>query len=159
MEDNAGGRLENNPGGKWRVQVESWSTVQRARSTLRCRKAGVHFSEGGMLEYGAGDRLEYGAGRLESLHCKVEGAGGRLEYCKVQIEAGVLEYNAGAWIVLYRTMQVEKAEVLYRQKAGIQFKWKAGVLYIARGRLEYGAGGRLQNSAGRLKYFQVQVEG
>jgi hypothetical protein len=128
VEDNAGGRLENNAGGKWKMQVESWSTVQRAWSSLRCRKAGVLFSEGGMLEYGAGDRLEYGAGdrleygagdrleygagRLESLQCKVEGAGGRLEYCKVQIEAGVLEYNAGAWIVLYRTMQVEKAEVL-----------------------------------------------
>ncbi len=44
VEGNAGGRLENNPGGKWRVQVESWSTVQRARSTLRCRKAGVQYT-------------------------------------------------------------------------------------------------------------------
>jgi hypothetical protein len=114
---------------------------------VRCRKAGLLYSERGRLEYGGGEWLECGAGRLE--YGKVEGystGAGRLEYCKIHVEG-------------WSTMQVEKDEVLYRRKVGIQFKWKAGVLYIERGRLEYGAGGRLQHCAGRLEYCTVQLSG
>ncbi len=60
---------------------------------VRCRKAGLLYSEGGRLEYDAGERLECGAGRLESLQCK-EKAGARC-WCKAGVwyTGGRLRYG------------------------------------------------------------------
>jgi hypothetical protein len=113
----SGGRLEYCAGrldystvkveGRNTVQEKDWSAVQGGWSLYSARRR---------LEHGAGVRLEYGI--------QVEGYGtgaGRPEYCKIHVEG-------------WSTMQVEKAEVLYRRK------------------LKY-------SSSGRLEYFTFQGEG